>query len=236
MAVSERGFATAVAIVNRIGGASGNAAVDYAISGGDASASSDYSGAQSGTLTWADGDADPKWIEYTIVDDGAGEPDEFIELTLSNAAGAALGSRTQLRIDIVDGSGVNESPNSIAGISQTVASGSTVTLDGSQSNDPNGDTLSYAWTQTLGPAVSLTNPNTSRATFAAPTVDSDTLLRFSLQVTDTGGLTDSASASVTVRSASASAAGSGGGAATLWLLALLAIVAARRAVTRKDAS
>ncbi|MGB5721146.1 MAG: choice-of-anchor B family protein, partial [Woeseiaceae bacterium] len=177
IAVSERGFATAVAIVNRIGGASGNAAVDYAISGGDASASSDYSGAQSGTLTWADGDADPKWIEYTIVDDGAGEPDEFIELTLSNATGAALGGRTQLRIDIVDGSGVNESPNSIAGISQTVASGSTVTLDGSQSNDPNGDTLSYAWTQTLGPAVSLTNPNTSRATFAAPTVDSDTLLR-----------------------------------------------------------
>jgi len=236
MAVSERGFATAVAIVNRIGGASGAAAVDYAISGGDASASSDYSGTQNGTLTWADGDADPKWIEYTILDDGAGEPDEFIELTLSNAAGAALGSRTQLRIDIVDGSGVNESPNSIAGISQTVASGSTVTLDGSQSNDPNGDTLSYAWTQTLGPAVSLTNPNTSRATFAAPTVDSDTLLRFSLQVTDTGGLTDSASASVTVRSASASAAGSGGGAVTLWLLALLAIVATRRAATRKDGS
>lgn len=236
VAVAERGFATAVVIVNRTGGASGTASVDYAISSSDASATSDFSGPQNGTLSWADGDADPKWIEYAIVDDGTGEPDEFIELTLSNPTGATLGSRTQLRIDIVDGSGVNEAPNSIAGSSQTVTSGATVTLDGSQSNDPNGDTLSYGWTQTLGPTVTLANADASRATFSAPVVSSDTLLRFSLQVSDAGGLTDTATASVTIRSNSVSTGGGGGGAASLWLLALLALAAARQAFIRRDVS
>ncbi|MGI9232295.1 MAG: choice-of-anchor B family protein [Woeseiaceae bacterium] len=227
----ERGFATAVAIVNRTGSASGAASVDFAISNSTATATSDFSGPQNGTLSWADGDADPKWIEYTIVDDGAGESDEFIELTLSNPAGAAMGSRTLLRIDVVDGSGINEAPNSVAGASQTVTSGATVTLDGRQSNDPNGDTLGYAWTQSLGPTVTLTNADSSQATFTAPVVNSDTLFRFSLQVTDNGGLSDTATASVTVRSSSVNAGGgggSGGGTTTLWFIALLALVAARR--------
>jgi choice-of-anchor B domain-containing protein len=234
IAVGERGFATAVAIVNRIGSARGAASVDFAVSGGSAVSDGDYSGPQSGTLSWVDGDADPKWIEYAIVDDGTGEPDETIELTLNNAAGAALGSRTQLRIDVVDGSGVNQAPNAIAGSSQTVTSGSTVTLDGNQSNDPNGDSLSYAWRQTLGTDVTLSNANASRATFVAPVVGSDSLLRFSLQVSDAGGLTDTASVSVTVRSTSANAGG--GGAAGLWLLAVLALIVALSRAIRTDAS
>ncbi|MGI9236588.1 MAG: choice-of-anchor B family protein [Woeseiaceae bacterium] len=229
IAASERGFGTAVAIVNRTGSASGAAAVDFAVNGSTATETSDFSGPPNGTLSWADGDADPKWIEYAIVDDGAGEPDEFFELTLSNPINAVVGSRALLRIDVVDGSGINEPPNSVAGASQTVTSGAAVTLDGSQSNDPNGDTLSYTWAQTLGPTVTLTNADSSQAMFTAPTVNSDTLLRFSLQVTDNGGLSDTTTASVTVRSSTVSAGGgSGGGTATYWLLALLALVAARR--------
>ena len=236
LTVAERGFAKAVAVVSRVGSASGASSVDYIISGGSASPTTDFSGPESGTLDWADGDAGARWIEYAIVDDGTGEPDEFIELSLSNPVGAALGSRTQLRIDILDGSGFNEAPNSIAGRSQTVTSGATVTLDGSQSNDPNGDSLSYAWTQTLGPAVELANADTNNATFVAPLVTSDTLLRFSLQVTDSGGLSDTAIASVTVRSATASSGGGGGGGTGPWLLALLALATGRRRFIRRDAS
>ncbi len=237
ISVAERGFGQAIAVVSRLRSARGPASVDYQVSGGSALSGSDYSGPQSGTLSWADGDADPKWIEYEIVDDGSAEADEFIELTLNNANGAALGTQASLRIDIVDGSGVNGAPNSVAGSSQTVTSGSTVTLDGSRSNDPDGDSLSYAWSQTLGPSVGLSGANSSTATFAAPEVNSDTLLRFALQVTDAGGLTDTATASVTVRSNAVSTGSSGGGsgATGAWLLAMLTLVAALRFATRKDA-
>ena len=233
---AERGFGAAIAILQRVGSASGSASVDYAISNASASPGSDYSGPQSGTVTWADGDADPKWIEYAIIDDGAAESDEFIELTLSNAAGATLGAKTSLRAEIVDGTGVNSAPNSIAGVSQTVTGGATVTLDGSLSNDPDGDSLSYTWTQTRGPTVALSNPDTDTATFVAPDVSSDTLLRFSLTATDSGGLSDTATAAVTVRADSATAGGGGGGAPSVILLALVALRATRKLAIRKDPS
>jgi choice-of-anchor B domain-containing protein len=223
VSVAERGFGKAFGIVRRQGSANGIASVDFAISAGDASAA-DYAGTASGTLTWADGDADPKVIEFDIVDDSVTEPDEFIEVTLSSAAGATLGMNNTLRINILDGSGSNAAPNAVAGNNQTVGSGAAVTLNGSGSNDPDGDTLTYSWTQTMGPTVTLNNADTSSASFTAPTVTSDTLLRFSLAVTDPAGLNDTTAVSVTVSSntpAAAGGGGGGGGALSLWLLALL---------------
>ncbi len=214
----ERGFGKAVAIVHRTGSAIGAVSVDYAVSGGDASAGSDYSGASAGTLSWADGDADPKWIEFDIADDGVNESDEFFRVDLNNASGATLSS-SQLRIDILDGSGSNAAPNAVAGAGQQVVSGALVTLNGSGSNDPDGDSLTYSWSQTLGPGVTLSDTSTARPTFTAPIVSSDTLLRFQLSVSDPDGLVDSASAAVTV-TADAPASG-GGGVMSLWLIALL---------------
>ncbi|HEX2923138.1 MAG TPA: S8 family serine peptidase, partial [Chloroflexota bacterium] len=55
--------------------------------------------------------------------------------------------------------------------------------------DPNpGQTLSYAWTQTAGAFVALSNPSTLNATFAVPTlaVASDTPLVFQFVATDNG--------------------------------------------------
>ena len=224
IAAPERGFGKAIAVIHRSGSAIGAVSVDFAVTAGDASAGSDYSGASTGTLSWADGDADPKWIEFDIADDGANESDEFFELTLSNASGASLGS-SQLRVDILDGTGTNAAPNAVAGVGQRVSVGALVTLNGSGSNDPDGDTLTYSWSQTLGQTVTLSDTSVAQPTFTAPTVSSDTLLQFQLTVADPDGLVDTATASVTVVSnapaPSGGGGGGGGGALSLWLLALL---------------
>jgi choice-of-anchor B domain-containing protein len=224
--IAERGFATAVVVLQRSGSAAGAVSVDYSLAGGDATPGSDFQGATSGTATWADGDADPVWLEFPIIDDGSGEADEFFELTLSNPSGASLGSKTLLRINIADGSGSTQPPNSVAGASQTVAPGVAVTLDGNQSNDPDGDALSFQWTQIMGPSVTLSDATAAVTTFTAPAVGSSTLLRFELAVTDPIGLTDTSTTSVTVsqNTGPGGGLGSSGGSGSLgwFFLTLLA--------------
>ena len=68
---------------------------------------------------------------------------------------------------------------------QIVNESSLVTLDGSASHDPDGDKLTYAWTQTGGNPVVLNNANTAKVTFTAPSnLASDTVIFFKLTVTD----------------------------------------------------
>ncbi|MDH3371951.1 MAG: choice-of-anchor B family protein [Gammaproteobacteria bacterium] len=219
ISTAERGFATAVAVIRRIGSSVGAASVDYSMSGGNADAGVDFAGATSGNVIWADGDADPKWIEFAIIDDGSGETAEFVEFSLSNAVGANVGSQATLRINIADGTGINSLPNSVAGASQTVSSGAAVTLDGSQSNDPEGDTLTFQWTQIAGTDVTLSNAGSAIASFTAPTVSSDVILRFQLSVTDSTGLNNTSTTAVTVTKPGGKSSG-GGGSLELWMLIL----------------
>ncbi len=215
--IAEQGFGMAVATVHRSGSAIGALSVDYNLVPGDATNATDFAGPASGTLLWADGDANPKWIEYTIVDDGSGEADEFFEVSLSNPGGGSIGGNATLRVNIIDGTGINDAPNSVAGGSQTANIGAAVTLNGNSSNDPDGDALSYAWSQTAGPTVALSNADTEIASFTAPSVTSNTVLSFSLQVSDPGGLTDTSATNVTVSSNPGGGSG-GGGALDLWIL------------------
>lgn len=94
---------------------------------------------------------------------------------------------------------VNQPPVADAGLDQTVQEGSPVMLDGTGSYDPDFDVLTYQWTQTLGPAVTLSGANTALPTFTAPTVGpaGETLV-FDLIVTDPHNLTGPDSVSIHV--------------------------------------
>jgi hypothetical protein len=80
-------------------------------------------------------------------------------------------------------------PSADAGPDQTVAAGDLVTLDGSASSDPENSISGYSWKQINGPAVTFSDPTTSRPTFQAPDAGPDgASLTFELTVSDDGGL------------------------------------------------
>lgn len=90
--------------------------------------------------------------------------------------------------------GLNQVPTADAGGDQTVPVNTKATLDGSGSSDPDGDTLTYVWTQREGPAlIFLTGPRTARPSFTPARVG---VYRFRLVVND--GTDDSAPDEVTV--------------------------------------
>jgi hypothetical protein len=80
---------------------------------------------------------------------------------------------------------VNQPPLASAGDDQNVTAGSLVVLDGSGSNDPDFDRLSYIWRQIAGtPAVDVQNVASSRPQFTAPNVAIETAIAFRLTVAD----------------------------------------------------
>ena len=90
----------------------------------------------------------------------------------------------------------NNIPVADAGKPQTVNSGSVVTLDGSKSYDPNKNKITYQWTQLAGPSVSLSDSTSPNPKFTAPTVNSQTSLKFQLVINN--GQDNSKPSTVTV--------------------------------------
>jgi hypothetical protein len=110
------------------------------------------------------------------------------KLTVRFASGSK--DTDEMKIKILDDN--NDPPTADAGPDQTVPEKSTVTLDGSNSSDPDDGIKSYLWKQVAGPSVSLSDPQAVQPTFTTPSVagSKSTSLKFELTVTDYGGLKD----------------------------------------------
>jgi predicted secreted protein len=145
---------------------------------------------------------------FTAPNVGANGISLTFELVVTDILGLQSSDTT-----IVNVTGDNDPPTANAGGDQTVLEKSTVTLDGSNSFDPDDSIDSYRWKQAAGPAVTLSDPAIDRPTFEAPSFDDggDQPLVFELIVTDSGGLQSSDSTTVSVSNFEKDNPGASGG-------------------------
>jgi hypothetical protein len=147
----------------------------------------------------------PMGSSATLSDPSSVSPTFYVDLTGTYEVELIVNDGTVDSIpDIVTFTSVNEtwaneSPTADAGSDQTVIESVTVTLDGSKSTDPESGVISYLWTQTSGPSVTLSDSTAMQPTFVSPPVDiAGTILAFNLTVEDVGSLQTSSTVSVTV--------------------------------------
>ena len=99
-------------------------------------------------------------------------------------------------------------------------------LAGSTSTDPDNDTLTYAWTQTSGPNVTLNGANTASMSFTAP--DNSGNIGIQLTVTDSKGASATATTTIAINKKSGCSSSGGSPAPLLALLALGLLARVRR--------
>jgi len=116
-----------------------------------------------------------------------------------------VGSTLTFQLTVIDNGGLpstpdtcivnvvweNDPPLAHAGADQVVNEGDMVTLNSTDSNDPDDGIATYSWTQLNGTSVSLSNGYDAQPTFTAPKIGSTSQgldLEFELTITDNGGL------------------------------------------------
>jgi len=123
----------------------------------------------------------------------------------------------------------NNPPIANTGEDQTVNEGALVTLNASLSEDPDGDTIQFEWSQTSGTSASLSDNTSATPSFTAPSVSSTTVLTFMVTVND-GHLSSSSAVNITVNDVPApppptnSSSGGGGGSMFYMLFTLMLAV------------
>jgi len=157
--------------------------------------------------TSSDPDGDPlafRWIQI------AGPPVVLTGVTTSTPSFTPMSAGTyvfQLTVDDAFGGTdsdainvtvVNRLPIAYAGADQNVPKGPTVSMDGSASSDPDGDNLTFIWTQTGGAPVTLSGANLALPAF---TPLGSGIYAFTLTVDDGNGGMDTDTMLVTVTNA-----------------------------------
>jgi len=159
---------------------------------------------------WLAGDVSESYtVEYVVAVPGDAVDGDYTVTAAASALDAddqQVTDATETTVSVAAQSG-NQAPTADAGPDQIASAGDTVTLDAGGSTDPDGDDLSYAWTQTGGPDVSLSDASAVSPTFIAPDVDSATTLTFQVEVADGDGASATDTVSVTVQPSSAPSAG-----------------------------
>ena len=183
-----------------------DAGSDFGVSDGDTVAldGSGSSDPEGGTLTWA-------WTQTggtsTVTLSGASTStpsfaapqlaaDDSLTFTLTVTDPGGLSATDTATVTV---SADDDAPIADAGDDFTTYEGDAAALDGGGSSDPEGEALTYAWTQTGTPAATLSDASASAPTFTAPAVTADTELTFTLTATDAGGQSAADSVTVTVK-------------------------------------
>jgi K319L-like, PKD domain/CARDB/Fibronectin type III domain len=137
----------------------------------------------SGTPVTLDNPSGPQ-ATFTPPNVGADGETLGFQLTVTDSGG--LQSSDTCLVNVL---WINQPPSANAGPDLNVNEGTMVTLNGSNSRDPDGVALNYEWLQTSGSAVTLSSRFAAQPTFAAPNVgpEGETLM-FQLTVTDSGGI------------------------------------------------
>ena len=150
-------------------------------------------------------DAQPTFTPPNVLESGASLT---FELTVTD-----MGDLESVDATIVNVTGDNDPPTANAGVDQTVLEKSKVSLDGSNSFDPDDGIASYQWKQVAGPAVTFSDSTSDQPTFEAPSFDDsgDKPLIFELIVTDNGSLQSNDSMTVSVSNFEKDNPGSSGG-------------------------
>lgn len=158
----------------------------------------------SNSIDTDDGIASYKWEKLSGIEITTTDPNDF-QVTFIAPSVESGGESILFKLTVYDKSGnestdtciiniilENNPPIANAGEDQNVNEGNNVYLDGTQSNDPDDDIITYLWEQVSGSEVSISNPASSQTFFLSPYVDSEgEALIFELTATDSDGLQSS---------------------------------------------
>jgi hypothetical protein len=128
-----------------------------------------------------------------------GDPSANVTLTFRLTVTDPNGASASDDVDVVV-TNIPRSPTASAGGNLNANEAASVTLNGAASSDPDGDPITYAWVQTDGPAVTLSDASTPYPYFTAPFVNAaGAVLKFRLTVDDGFGGTSSDITTVTIK-------------------------------------